>query len=451
MHRRTFLARSAALGAAASTPLLAPAGAAPGPRRDDKVRIALVGCGGMGNARLRDVVRLADFEVVALCDPDPRQFERSMTLIKNAQRDTASVKTYEDYRKMYDDLKDLDAVVIGTPDHHHAPATIAACHAGKNGGGLDVLCEKPLSHNIVEGRRMVEAVQRQKRVCQVGTQQRSGKHFQSAVAYVQSGKLGHVYLCRTWITNNTAPAGCGTPPDVASPPAGVNYDLWLGPAPVRRFNPARFHGNFRWFQDYGNGLCNDWGVHLNDIILWAMKVEAPLAVAATGGKFEMQDNSDTPDTLDITYEYPGFIHIYTVRRGRVHGGFGGRGHGMEFVGTKGTLTLDRGGWVVTPAPDSDLEPARSGGSDQDWPHVQNFLACIRSRETPASGIEATHRATSTCHLANISYKTGHKIFWDAANERCYRGYDPVKKQFVHEDTEANAYLFREPRPGWRME
>lgn len=449
MHRRNFLAASALAATSATLPL-----AADDEKKvsaNDKINVALVGCGGMGNGRLQGFSHLPDFDVIGLCDIDERQIGNSMQILEKAKRPTSSVKTYEDYRKMFDQLKDLDAVIIGTPDHHHAYALIAAAHAGKNGNGLDVFCEKPLSHNLVEGRKMVEAIRKQKRVCQIGTQQRSGKHFQDAVKYVQSGKLGHVYLCKTWITNMTDPNGCGNPPDVAIAPRGVDYDLWLGPAPLRRFNQARFHGNFRWFMDYGNGLCNDWGVHLNDIVLWAMQVKAPLAVAATGGKFEMQDNSDTPDTLDIAYEYPGFMHIYTVRRGRMHGGFGGRGHGIEFEGTKGTLTLDRGGWVVTPAKDSDLEAEKHGSSDQDMSHIRNFLACLRDRDQKTnSDIEDMHRATTTCHLANISYRTGHKLYWDADAERCYRGYDLKQQKFVHEDGDANAWLFREPRSGWKL-
>ncbi|GBD36413.1 Glycosyl hydrolase family 109 protein 1 [bacterium HR36] len=414
----------------------------------DRVTFALIGCGGMGQANLRDFVRLPEFECVALCDVDRSQIAGAMDALRKAGRATERVQVYEDYRKMLDERKDLDAVIIATPDHHHAYALIHACYSGRSGQGVDIYCEKPLSHNVVEGRAMVRAVQQQKRICQIGTQQRSGQHFQEAVAFVQSGKLGHVYLCRTWITNNFPPNGCGTPPDEPNPPPGVNYDLWLGPAPKRPFNRARFHRHFRWFWDYGNGLCPDWGVHLNDVVLWAMKVKSPLAVHACGGKYEMKDISETPDTLDVTYEYPTFIHIYTVRQGRLHGGFGGRNHGMEFVGTAGTLTLDRSGWVVTW---KDGRQEKYGGSEQHFAHVQNFLHCIRNRSTvPNSPIEAMHHATVTCHLANISYRVGRKIYWDAANERCYRGYDPIKKTFVHEDGEANAYLFREPRNGWKL-
>lgn len=444
MNRRAFFREaSAGLGVALMFGAVSRAVSAA-----DKITFALIGCGGMGRANLRDFLRLSDFECVALCDVDRNQIAGAMEDVRKAGRPVDRIQVYEDYRKMLDERKDIDAVIIATPDHHHAYALIHACYSGRNGQGVDIYCEKPLAHNIIEGRAMVKAVQKQKRVCQIGTQQRSGQHFQEAVAFVQSGKLGHVYLCRTWITNNYPPNGCGTPPDEPSGPPGVNYDLWLGPAAQRPFNRARFHRHFRWFWDYGNGLCVDWGVHLNDVVLWAMKVQAPLAVHACGGKYEMKDISETPDTLDVTYEYPTFVHIYTVRQGRLHGGFGGRGHGMEFVGTKGTLTLDRGGWVVTW---KDGRQEKYPGSEQHFSHVQNFLECIRHRDrTPNSPIETMHQATVTCHLANISYRVGRKIYWDAERERCYRGYDPVKNALVHEDAEANAYLYREPRAGWKL-
>lgn len=449
MNRRDFLAASAASGLTATSVLADTQENTKPVAANDKVSVALIGCGGMGNANLEDFVRLKDFEIVALCDVDERQFGRSMKIVEKSGRSTGGIKTYEDYRKMLDERKDIDCVIIGTPDHHHAYALIHAAHSGKNGQGCDVYCEKPISHNITEGRAMVNAIRKHKRICQIGTQQRSGQHFIDAVKFVQEGKLGHVYLCKTWITNQTGPDGSGNPEDDIAPPKGVNYDLWLGPAPKRTFNAARFHGNFRWFQDYGNGLCNDWGVHLNDIILWGMKVSAPLSVFASGGKYEMKDNSDTPDTLDIHYEYPTFTHVYTVRRGRVHGGFGGRGHGMEFTGTQGTLTLDRGGWIVT-RPDGTQE--KHGGSEQHFSHVKNFLHCLRHREDkPASEIEDMHRATTTCHLANISFKVGRRVYWNGDEEKCYRGYNLKDKMCVIPDKEANALLFREPRPGWKLE
>ncbi len=397
----------------------------------------------MGRGDLHDFMRLPDFEVAAVCDPDPAHIKDALEDVKKAGRPAEKVATEKDFRTIID-RNDIDVVICGTPDHWHAYVLTAACAAGK-----DVYCEKPLSHNIVEGRAMVQAARNHKRVVQIGTQQRSGKHFQDAVEYVQSGKLGDVFLCRTWITNNSPPDQIDNPPD-SDPPPGVDYDVWLGPAPKRPFNKNRFHYQFRWWWDYGNGLCNDWGVHLNDIILWGMKVRAPLSVYACGGKFDMKDNTDTPDTLDIHYEYPGFTHIYTVRRGHFNYGFDRQSHGMEFHGTRGVLTLDRGGWVVR-AEDGRMKDEHHGSSEQHFAHVQNFLHCLRNRdEKTHSDIEDMHRATTTCHLANIAFKVRRRIYWDADHERVYRGYDHQEKQFTGEDTEANAYLFREPRKPWSL-
>jgi predicted dehydrogenase len=441
--RRQFLGSTAAAAAGLAAPFAL--GDEPKkPGANDKITVALVGCGGMGRANLHDFIRLPDFEVVGLCDPDPAHIKDAVEDLKKGNRPTEKLRTEKDFRKIMD-RKDIDAVIVGTPDHWHAYVLITACAAGK-----DVYCEKPLSHNIVEGRAMVAAATRNKRVVQIGTQQRSGTHFQDAVQYVQSGKLGHIFLCRTWITNNTPPEGEGNPPD-GQPPAGVDYELWLGPAPERAFNPNRFHHHFRWWWDYGNGLCNDWGVHLNDVVMWGMKVRAPLSVSAVGGKEEIKDNSDTPDTLDVYYEYPGFTHIYTVRRGKNLYGFHGMGHGMEFQGENGTLTLDRDGWRVSPASGSSLQAETHGGSEQHFAHVQNFLHCLRNRgEKTASDIETMHRVTTTCHLANISYKIRRRVYWDAEHERCYGGYDADGRKFVHEDGEANAYLLREPRKPWSL-
>jgi predicted dehydrogenase len=441
LNRRHFLGASAAAAAGLAVPL-ARADEGKKVAANDKVTVALVGCGGMGRADLHDFMRLPDFEIVAVCDPDEAHTKDALEDIKKAGRPTEKVQTEQDFRKVLD-RKDLDCVIVGTPDHWHAYVLIAACAAGK-----DVYCEKPLSQNIVEGRAMVTAARKNKRVVQIGTQQRSGEHFQDAVKYVRSGKLGDVFLCRTWITNNSPPDMLGSPAD-SDPPPGVDYDLWLGPAPKRPFNKNRFHHNFRWWWDYGNGLCNDWGVHLNDIILWAMQVRAPRSVYACGGKFDMQENSDTPDTLDVHFEYPHFTHIYTVRRSHYNYGFDKQSHGMEFHGTKGVLTLDRGGWVVRAEGDRQKDD-KHGTSEQHFAHVENFLHCVRTREKTASDIEDMHRATTTCHLANISYKLRRRVFWDPEKERCYRGYDPAVQKPVGEDAEANAYLLREPRKPWSL-
>jgi predicted dehydrogenase len=442
LNRREFLGTSAVAAAGLAAPL-----SLASEKRiaaNDKVAVALIGCGGMGRANLHDFMRVPEVDIVGVCDVDPAHTRDALQDIKKAGRPTEHVKVETDFRNVVD-RKDLDAVIVATPDHWHAYIMIAACANNK-----DVYCEKPISHNIVEGRAMVTAARRNKRVVQIGTQQRSGQHFKDAVAYVQSGKLGDIYLCRTWITNESPPDQLPNAQDGGSPPPGVDYDFWLGPAPKRPFNKNRFHHNFRWFFDYGNGLCNDWGVHLNDVILWAMKVQAPLAVFAPGGKYDMKDNSDTPDTLDVHYQYPGFTHLYTVRRSLYHYGTPHRDHGMEFHGSKGILTLDRGGWVVYPEGDRE-HPEKHGSSEQHFAHVQNFLHCMRHRDDKtASDIEDMHRATTTAHLANIAYRVKRRVYWDPETERCYRGYDPEAKKFQYEDAEANAYLLREPRKPWSL-
>jgi hypothetical protein len=191
---------------------------------------------------------------------------------------------------------------------------------------------------------------------------------------------------------------------------------------------------------------------LNDIVLWAMQVQAPLAVSASGGKYVLTDISDTPDTMEVVYDYPGFTHIYTIRRCCDNAAFRGSSHGIEFQGSNGTLVLTRGGWYVLPEKSGDKErvaPEKKGSSDQHWPHVQNFLQCVKTRGKTASDIEEMHRATTTCHLANIALKVGRKIYWDAQTERC-RHWDPKTRQLGSEDAEANAYLFREPRAPWAI-
>lgn len=443
ISRRSFLEKSGvtAAGLAAGVTLLEPRSARAEAAND--VVIGLVGCGGMGRANLRDFLKAPEVKVAALCDIDEGRIGEAMQDLEKARAATDSpveqVDHYKDFRDLID-RNDIDVVIVGTPDHWHAYVATAACAAYK-----DVYCEKPVSHNVVEGRAMVDAARKYNRVVQVGTQQRSGSHFQSAVEQVRSGALGKVNVCRTWITSNVAPDGLGNPPD-SDPPPGVDYDLWLGPAPKRPFNVNRFHYQFRWFWDYGSGLMNDWGVHLNDLILWGMDRIAPDSVQVTGGRYVLTDNTDTPDTLEIVYDYGDFLHVYTVRRVCRGGGMHGKGHGMQFEGTDGILTLDRGGWYVTPE-GSKEEPrtpdAKSGSSDQHLPHVLNFLECVKTRNKPVSDVEIAHRSTTTCHLANIAFKVGRKINWDAEREICVRDYGAP-------DTEANVHLFREPRAPWTL-
>lgn len=410
----------------------------------ERLTTALIGCGGMGRADLRDFLRVPEVRIAAVCDVDTRRWNDALNDITKADHPTDKITKHQDFRQVLD-RNDVDAVIIATPDHWHAIQLILTCQAGK-----DVYCEKPLAHNIVEGRAMVNAVRKYKRVVQMGTQQRSGKHFQDAVRFVQSGKLGKIHAVRTWISEpNNSPDGNGNPPDEPAPKE-VDYDMWLGPAPKRPFNPVRFHFHFRWFWDYGNGLCNDWGVHLQDVVLWAMNVDAPTGVCASGGKLVLTDISDTPDTLEAIFDYPGFTHTYSVRRCCDNAGLRKSRHGIEFHGSNGLLWVNREGCQVL-ADKKDgkdrVTGEKHGTSDQHWPHVQNFVECVKTRQKCRSDVACVHRATIACHLANISYKVGRKVFWDAEAERC-RNWDPKSRRPAGDDKDANVHLFREPRKPW---
>ncbi len=448
MNRRELF-KSAAL--AAALPRRGPA--AP----SDRIGIGVIGCGGMGRMDLADFDKQPEAAVVAVCDVYQPNLKEGLKLTGGKAR------TYTDFRKLLED-RAVDAVVVATPDHWHPFITIAACQAGK-----DVYVEKPVSNVVREGRLMVEAARKYRRVVQVGLQQRSGSHFQRAAQIVRSGELGDVHYVQTWIHEAGSPHGLGTPPD-ADPPAGLDYDMWLGPAPRAPFNDAHFLGNWRSFFAYGGGRITDWGVHLMDVVHLAMGVDAPQAVTASGGKLFVQDRRDTPDTHEVTWEYPGFLAHYTCLHHNSAGHNGDPGHkpfgsyGIQFHGTRGTLFVDRAGYEVTPQMKSRTEPGgisfraafddltgismyyelegvagRGTTSVQHVPHVRNFLACVKSRELPAADIEIGHRSTTTCHLGNIALRLGQKLRWDGRAER-----------FIGNE-QANGMLARPYRAPWTLE
>jgi len=409
--RREFLERSALT--VASLPLVGSAAwSRPGAGRsnlgpNDKIRVGLIGSGGMGRGDLDCFFLNPEVDCPVVCDVDDAQIARAIELVeKKRGHKPDGVK---DFRRVID-RKDVDVVLVGTPDHWHALPTILACQAGK-----DVYVEKPLGRTIDEGRAMLEAARQNKRIVQMGTQWRSADHFADAVAFVQSGKLGTVRMARVWAYLDWV-GGIGHPPD-GEPPAGVDYDLWLGPSPKRPFNPNRFHFNFRWFWDYAGGLMTDWGVHLLNIVLWAMGPEKPLRVSSTGGKFVVDDNSETPDTQVAVYEFPTYTLVFEQQ---LLGGLGpgGRPHGMLFNGSKGTLIIDGSGWEVIPEPkNKELEASKHpAGSDGRPAHVRNFLDCVKSREEPVENLDIGHHVSTVAHLGNLAFQTKSEIHWDSEKE-----------------------------------
>jgi predicted dehydrogenase len=404
---------------------------------NDRVVVALIGAGRQGVSNLRNAMAHPDVDVAAVCDV------YAPNLAKGAEAAPAA-KQVKDFRRVLD-MKDVDAVIVATPDHWHALQTVMACEAGK-----DVYVEKPISVAIAEGRRMVEAARRHRRVVQVGTQQRSGAHFAQAVEVVRSGRLGTISQVRTWNFGNESPQGIGSPPD-GPPPADLDWDMWLGPAPKRAFNPNRFGvfpdrwSSFRWFWDYAGGMMTDWGVHWLDIVQWAMNADAPTSVATVGGKFVLQDNRETPDTLLAAYEYPGFVCTYENRTANA-APISGKGSGILFHGTDGTMFLDRQGFEIVPEKRRTGEtsvdrsaPLKVESSNQHHrDHLRNFVDCVKSRATPACDIETGHRSTTTALLGNIAYRTGRRVRWDAKAER------------IVDDREAARHLARDYRGPWKL-
>src|SRR5215510_13481262 len=346
-NRRRFLRDSAAGVAGASLAAISAENvSASTANSQDKVaganrrlRVGLIGCGGQGSGDLRAMLRSGRVECVALCDVDDAQSGEARNNVEKNFNQKPDLIT-RDFRRVLE-RKDIDAVIVGTPDHWHALITVMACQAGK-----DVYVEKPLSLTIGEGRVMVDTARRHNRVVQMGTQQRSSTHYAEAVEYLRSGALGKIRLVKTWAYQDWM----GNIPKLPdeNPPSTVDYDMWLGPAPKRPFNKNRFHFNFRWYYDYSGGLMTDWGAHMIDIANWGMNVKAPRAAMSVGGKFGFPDDAEeTPDTQQALWEFENFSMIWEHATAVGQGPYM-RDHGVAFHGNNGVLVVDRGGWEVYP-------------------------------------------------------------------------------------------------------
>jgi predicted dehydrogenase len=347
-------------------------------------------------------------ECPVLCDVDDQHLAEGIKMVQ--EKRGGRPDTVKDFRRVLE-RKDVDILLVATPDHWHALPTVLGCQAGK-----DVYVEKPLATTIAEGRAMLEAARRHRRIVQMGAQRRSSPVYSQAVSLVQSGKLGKVGLVRAWAYLDWIKP-IGSPADT-TPPAGTDYDFWLGPAPQRPFNPNRFHFNFRWFWDYAGGLMTDWGVHLIQVLLWGMGPEFPKAVMSSGGKYVLQDNSETPDTQITVYDFPNYTLVWEHKVG-VGLGLNNRPWGMSFTGTEATLVINDSGWEIISEPTKDsLESKRFPAGDDPRPaHVRNFLDCVKSRQEPVENLEVGHHISTVAHLGNIALRTGRRIAWDATRER----------------------------------
>lgn len=407
---------------------------------NDTINVGLIGCKGMGFSDLTSLLKMSDINVIALCDVDENVLAERTENLKAAG--IKKPKWYRDYRKLLEN-KDIDVVVIGTPDHWHCLQLTHALQAGK-----DVYCEKPIANSIQEADIMLNYVNASDRIVQIGQWQRSQPHFVEAINYVHSGKLGEIRLAKAW-----AYQGWMKPVPIVSDtsvPDGVDYKMWLGPAPERAFNPNRFHFNFRWFWDYAGGLMTDWGVHLIDYALYGMKAGTPKSVMALGGKFAYPDDaSETPDTLQTVYEYEGFSILWEHATG-IDGGNYSRNHGIAFIGNNGTLVLDRQGWEVIPEEEfqgwgkkgipkmeaSSFDRGELSGLDL---HTSNFIKAVKSRDAAIlnAPIKVGYDAALVSHMGNVAFKTGNRIYWDA-----------ISGKFKNE--EANQFLKANYQNGWEL-
>ena len=420
---------------------------------NDRARLGFIGVGNRGTSLLRATKEYADQHIVAVCDIRRDYLENA------AQVAGTSPELYGDYRRLIE-RSDIDAVVIATPDHWHALMMIDACRAGK-----DVYVEKPLSLTIHEGRRMVETAKHTKRVVQVGIHRRSASYCRQAAEFVRSGAIGQVTVARAARVVNEYPHGIGRTAD-ADPPPGVDWDLFLGPAPAVPYNENRMSYKFRWFYDYSGGQLTDNGVHFLDLIQWGLGRDAPLSVTAVGGKYAVRDSRQTVDTMEALWEFPGGTLV-------TFSDFGCNAAPVsatkpflaEWRGTKGTVYVYGTGWEVIPEhqasmPDPGgsplpgsrerreehrrsfqpaMEAKQAQGRADTRFHVRNFLDCVKTRGTPNCDIETAHRATTTANVANIAYRIRQHLSWDRESER-----------FTN-SAEANSYLHYEYRSPWELD
>ena len=417
---------------------------------NERIRLGVIGMGRQGTDDMQNFMKHG-VEVAAVCDVFQPQLDKGLAAAGG------KAKAFKDFRQVLDD-KDIDVILVATPDHWHPLPMVMACQAGK-----DVYVEKPICVAVEEGMKMVEAAHKYKRVVQVGLWQRSNLHFQKAAELVQNGLLGKVSFVRTWNYSNIYPEGIGNPPD-ADPPAGLDWDMWLGPAPKVPYNWNRFGvgdrwSTFRYFYDYANGWPGDWAIHLMDIVQWAMKVEGPSTITALGSKFLIKDNADIPDTLQITWEYPRFVATYENRLCNSNSMYKHE-YGIEFHGTDGTMFLDREGFQVFPELTTQRDYREVHGNNEKGEaaelgktpsmkmervddgllvHVGNMLDCMRTRKMPQTNIEYGHRSSSACLLANVALRSKERLEWDVANQKLLKG-GPV----------AQKLLGREYRAPWKL-
>jgi predicted dehydrogenase len=421
INRREFITRTGAgvLGLTLIPGLLK---AAP----SEKVRIAHIGLGGMGNNHMKWFAALPEVEIVALCDLDQDHLNSTLATLKTL-KPGSDAKTYEDFRHVLD-RKDIDAVTIATPDHWHAQIATLAMQSGK-----DVYGEKPLSYDVREGKMMLKNLEKYNRVFQLGTQIHATDNYHRVVEIIRSGAIGKVHTVRVW-KNGFSPGFVN--PKIQAPPPTLNWDMWLGPAPYAEYFPERCHFSYRYFIDYSGGVFADFWCHIADVVWWAAQ---PKGLKSVSSKGEVTEGiGGVPKWIDVDFEFENLKIFWTTQPPNVPGA-AERNIGAYFEGDKGTLICDYNsrsitinGETVTDIPSVGQSIARSPG------HQQNFIDSVKSRTQPESNLPYVREMTMPMHLALTSWRLGRKLNWNA------------KKEKFRKDKEANKYLAREYRAKWKL-
>ena len=423
IDRRHFLEWGAAAGAAlATTTAVRGDESAKKVSANDKIVVGIMGVNGRGSGLAQGFLANPGAEIGYVCDVDERAVAKALAAIESKQ--SRKPQGVGDFRRMLDD-KSLDAIVVATPNHWHAPATILGCSAGKH-----VYVEKPCSHNPREGELAVAAARKNNRVVTMGSQRRTWPAVVEAIEKVRGGEIGRVLYARSWYTNRRESIGHRQP---EPPPSWLDFTLWQGPAPERPYKSNIVHYNWHWHWHWGNGELGNNGVHGLDVARWGLGVDFPTRVTSGGGKYRHDDDQETPDTHLVTYDF-GEKTIGWEGLSWSSYGSGGTGFGISFHGDKGTLVIQNSDYKIFDTQNKEIAANTSRGGDAD--HIANFLDCIRSGARPNADIEEAHKSTLLCHLGNIAYRVGRALNLDAKNGH------------ILGDEQAAAMWTREYRPGW---
>ena len=409
-----------------------------GQQPSDQIVLGLIGVGGMGTNRLRDFMKHPDVRIAAICDVDRAHADRAAAEVEKARGYKPPV--FGDFRRVVTDPS-IHAVTVVTPDHWHALASVRAMEAGK-----DVFVEKPLSYSVAEGRMMADASLKYKRVTQMGNHiHNDHANYRRVVELVQSGQLGRITRVHVWKTGGGAGGGGragagGRPPRPTTPPATLDYDTWLGPAPNRPYHPLRSHGSFRRFWDYSGGTFIDFWAHIFDVVTWGLDLPAPTAVTSVGGRFFTNDETETPDSVEALLEYPNLLVTFSLRPTPLPG--------FEHLGHIGALFQGSDAWLATNYTDNEVwvkgkkvdDFPRPAPTIPDSPgHVREFIEAVKNRNLETTcNMRYGHRLTKPGLLSNISYRTGRRLQWNDQTER------------VIDDKDANRLLSRKFRKDYKL-